>query len=96
MQAPLGNWQETNWDPSISSDAFAEFCEAIGPVDNATVATAQGITVKSSTYAYAQYINQVRAYVMLSSRGIVLKFASCFPRADVRVGVSGGPAGRSA
>ncbi|KAH9938998.1 peptidase S28 [Epithele typhae] len=56
LSSPLGGWQNTNWDPSISSLGFARFCAAIGPVDNATVATPQGITVKNSTFAYAKYI----------------------------------------
>jgi hypothetical protein len=40
ISVPLGNFQGLNWDPSVSSDGFAEFCSALlgessGPVSPA-------------------------------------------------------------
>ena len=58
VQAPLGGWQATNWDPDINDPGFSEFCDALGPVDNTTVKT-QGLTISNATAAFANYINQV-------------------------------------
>ncbi|KAL7285924.1 hypothetical protein ACG7TL_001038 [Trametes sanguinea] len=56
LSNPLGAWQDNNWDPAVGSNAFAEFCEALGPPDNAKVHTEQGITISNATFNYAKYI----------------------------------------
>lgn len=58
VQGPLGDWQGKNWDPDENDDGFSEFCDALGPVDNATV-KAQGLTISNATAVFASYINQV-------------------------------------
>lgn len=30
ISSPLGGWQGRNWDPSIGSTKFYEFCDALG------------------------------------------------------------------
>lgn len=30
LSSPLGSWQAKNWDPSVGSSRFEEFCEALG------------------------------------------------------------------
>ncbi|CDO71761.1 hypothetical protein BN946_scf184920.g45 [Trametes cinnabarina] len=56
LSDPLSAWQDNNWDPAVGSTAFAQFCDALGPPDHATVHTEQGITVSNATFNYAKYI----------------------------------------
>ncbi|KAI8983248.1 peptidase S28 [Trametes punicea] len=72
LSYPLGAWQDNNWDPAVGSTAFADFCDALGPPDNAEVNTIQGITVSNATFNYAKYINRV----MLVT---ALQLTSCQP-----------------
>ncbi|TBU56239.1 peptidase S28 [Dichomitus squalens] len=57
LSSPLGAWQNRNWDPAIDDPSFFDFCEALGPLDNATVTT-HGVTISNATAQYANYINQ--------------------------------------
>ncbi|KAJ3552182.1 hypothetical protein NM688_g4286 [Phlebia brevispora] len=58
IAAPLGAWQDKNWDPAVNSDAFDEFCAALGTPDNVTTSVAKGVTVSSAVINYATYINE--------------------------------------
>ncbi|OBZ72031.1 putative serine protease EDA2 [Grifola frondosa] len=61
LSAPLGAWQDTNWDPAVSTTDFATFCNALGTPDSKTISTSQGITVSSALANYATYINETFA-----------------------------------
>ncbi|KAI0703405.1 peptidase S28 [Cytidiella melzeri] len=58
ISSPLGNWQNTNWDPSVSTTGFDKFCSALGTPNNLTTTIAPGIRVSNATMNYAAYINR--------------------------------------
>ncbi|KAI0084544.1 peptidase S28 [Irpex rosettiformis] len=61
ISSPLGAWQDTNWDPSVSTTAFTNFCAALGVPSNGTAEIAPGINVSNATLNYASYINRTTA-----------------------------------
>ncbi|KAI0804685.1 peptidase S28 [Irpex lacteus] len=61
ISAPLGDWQELNWDPSQSTTDFDTFCTALGTPSNGTSEIAPGIRVSNATLNYASYVTRTIA-----------------------------------
>ena len=74
MQYPLGDWQELNWDPAQNDTAFGRLCDTMGPLDNATVSTSQGLTIKNATAMFALYVDEVCTYFLISPQDIFVQF----------------------
>lgn len=73
-QIPLGSWQEKNWDPTVGSTKFDEFCEALGkrpygvteesaksPFGDRTrmITLPGGLSLDFTVLNYAKYIKDV-------------------------------------
>ncbi|RXK38184.1 hypothetical protein M231_04558 [Tremella mesenterica] len=55
LQSPLGNWQSQNWDPTVGSDEFQQFCDAL--LSNETGVWFDSIYIPSTVVNYGKYIN---------------------------------------